>query len=528
MFGAGVDIPAFCDALALFKLGVSWGGHESLVVPALVTRVQAAGPNSAVDFGVPERMVRLHVGLEGTEALWADLAQALSGAPPIHEKTPRRDLQNAETPAPERHRRPAWLLGAAARADTTLKLVEVITSPERTETLKGIVAGFEKSHPGVHVEITSLAWGSAFEKFATMVSAGDTPDVVEMPDRWLSLYAGNGGRLESLEPYLAKWDRTAGLNDRALELGRYVDKTAYMLPYGFYLRALFYNKVLFKQAGIDAPPKTIEDFAAAAKKVSALPGKSGYCLRGGPGGLNGWMMFGATMAGSADFFKPDNTSTLSEPDWIKGTQFLVDLYKSGGAPKDSVNWGFNEIVAGFYSGTCAMLDQDPDALIAIAQRMKPEEFGVATMPKGPSGRAYPTLGYAGWSMFKASQHKDLDWELIADARRPRGQHRLEPAHRRPADLQGRRAGPLLQGRTVQGLVRRALRQGRGAADHADLPAGLRLFRRFHRGEVEPAGAARPDHPRGHEQAMGGGADQGQAEGGRQAMRGAAVSRAVAP
>ena len=146
------------------------------------------------------------------------------------------------------------LFGAEARADTTLKLVEVITSPERTDTLKDIVAGFEKSHPGVHVEITSLAWGSAFEKFATMVSAGDVPDVMEMPDRWLSLYA-NSGRLESLEPYLAKWDQTSGLNDRALELGRYVDKTAYMLPYGFYLRALFYNKTLFQQAGVAEPPR---------------------------------------------------------------------------------------------------------------------------------------------------------------------------------------------------------------------------------------------------------------------------------
>ncbi|RYC33593.1 hypothetical protein D3273_03785 [Lichenibacterium minor] len=75
-----IDIPAFCDGLRLFKLGVSWGGHESLVVPALVTHVQAAGPNSALDFGVPERMVRLHAGLEGTEALWADLAQALAAA----------------------------------------------------------------------------------------------------------------------------------------------------------------------------------------------------------------------------------------------------------------------------------------------------------------------------------------------------------------------------------------------------------------------------------------------------------------
>ena len=80
VFGPRVDIPAFCDALRLFKLGVSWGGHESLVVPALVTRVQAAGPNSAIDFGVSERMVRLHVGLEGADALWNDVAQALAEA----------------------------------------------------------------------------------------------------------------------------------------------------------------------------------------------------------------------------------------------------------------------------------------------------------------------------------------------------------------------------------------------------------------------------------------------------------------
>ena len=311
------------------------------------------------------------------------------------------------------------MIGIPARAETQLKLVEVITSPERTETLKEIVAGFEQSHPGVHVEITSLAWGTAFEKFATMVSAGDTPDVVEMPDRWLSLYA-NGKRLENLEPYLARWNQTADLNDRALEMGRYVDRTAYTLPYGFYLRAMFYNKALFKQAGIAEPPKTLDEFAADAKAISALPGKSGYCLRGGPGGLNGWMMFGATEAGSDQFFKEDGTSTLTDPGWVKGSAFLVDLYRSGSAPKDSVNWGFNEIVAGFYSGTCAMLDQDPDALIAIAERMKPDEFGVASMPKGPSGRAYPTLGYAGWSMFANSQHKDLGWELIATLDGPEG------------------------------------------------------------------------------------------------------------
>jgi cystathionine beta-lyase/cystathionine gamma-synthase len=77
VFGNGVDIPTFCNRLRIFKMGVSWGGHESLVMPALVTRVQVAGPNSAVDFGVPERVVRLHVGLEGVDALWDDLNAAI-------------------------------------------------------------------------------------------------------------------------------------------------------------------------------------------------------------------------------------------------------------------------------------------------------------------------------------------------------------------------------------------------------------------------------------------------------------------
>lgn len=77
---AGIDIPALCDALELFQLGVSWGGHESLVIPALIARAQAAGPNSALDFAVPPRMIRLNIGLEGTETLWADLHQGLAKA----------------------------------------------------------------------------------------------------------------------------------------------------------------------------------------------------------------------------------------------------------------------------------------------------------------------------------------------------------------------------------------------------------------------------------------------------------------
>ncbi|WP_312365533.1 PLP-dependent transferase [Ensifer sp.] len=80
IFREGVDVRRFADHLELFKLGVSWGGHESLIVPGEVVLSQKAQPNSAAAFGISPRSVRLHVGLEGTEALWSDLEAAITAA----------------------------------------------------------------------------------------------------------------------------------------------------------------------------------------------------------------------------------------------------------------------------------------------------------------------------------------------------------------------------------------------------------------------------------------------------------------
>ena len=307
---------------------------------------------------------------------------------------------------------------APAQAPITLQLVEVITSPQRTEVVQSLVDQFEEANPGVKVEITSLPWGQAFEKLATMVQGGQIPDVVEMPDRWMALYANND-QLVDLGPYMESWANADQLNERTVEFGSVVNDTMYMVPYGFYLRAMFWNKKLFGEAGLDGPPETMDEFMEASKKISELGGgKAGYCLRGGPGGANGYIMMMLNMMGHDDYFDAEGNSSLNSPDAIKGLQFLIDLYQNGYAPRDSVNWGFNEIVAGFYSGTCAMLDQDPDALIAIAERMDPADFAVAPMPLGPAGKSFPTIGYAGWSMFEASQHKDEAWQLIAHLSSP--------------------------------------------------------------------------------------------------------------
>lgn len=73
-----VDIVRFADGLEHFRLGVSWGGFESLVLPAQVTLRQAGEQNAPQRFGVSDRLVRLSLGLESADDLWADFMQALT------------------------------------------------------------------------------------------------------------------------------------------------------------------------------------------------------------------------------------------------------------------------------------------------------------------------------------------------------------------------------------------------------------------------------------------------------------------
>jgi len=75
-----IDIRSFCNSLRLFKLGVSWGGFESLVLPAKVGLAQAGEFNSMKTFEVPENLIRISIGLEDADDLWADFETALEQA----------------------------------------------------------------------------------------------------------------------------------------------------------------------------------------------------------------------------------------------------------------------------------------------------------------------------------------------------------------------------------------------------------------------------------------------------------------
>jgi len=70
---SSAQVDAFCDALTLFRLGYSWGGPLSLVMPYQLPAMRSrATPHLAHG-----TVVRFAVGLEDVRDLRADLQQAM-------------------------------------------------------------------------------------------------------------------------------------------------------------------------------------------------------------------------------------------------------------------------------------------------------------------------------------------------------------------------------------------------------------------------------------------------------------------
>jgi cystathionine beta-lyase/cystathionine gamma-synthase len=66
------EVEAFCNGLQRFLLAVSWGGHESLIVPSC-----SFYPKESYDGSVfPFNLIRFYIGLEDAEVLIEDIQQA--------------------------------------------------------------------------------------------------------------------------------------------------------------------------------------------------------------------------------------------------------------------------------------------------------------------------------------------------------------------------------------------------------------------------------------------------------------------
>lgn len=69
-----MDVEQFCESLAHIKMAVSWGGHESLIIPKCAA-VKRENFNAA---SRDHRMLRLYVGYESAEYIIADLERGFT------------------------------------------------------------------------------------------------------------------------------------------------------------------------------------------------------------------------------------------------------------------------------------------------------------------------------------------------------------------------------------------------------------------------------------------------------------------
>lgn len=136
---------------------------------------------------------------------------------------------------------------------------------------------FEKKHPGKKVELVPIKAPDSeyYTKLQQMLRSPKTaPDLV-YEDTFLINSDITSGYLKPLDGYLATWPDWKRFIPAAKAAARAEDGKTYGVPDGTYTRGLWYDKVLFKKAGLPAEwhPKTWADVLTAARTVKEkVPG----------------------------------------------------------------------------------------------------------------------------------------------------------------------------------------------------------------------------------------------------------------
>ncbi|MDQ0467658.1 ABC transporter substrate-binding protein [Labrys wisconsinensis] len=267
-----------------------------------------------------------------------------------------------------------------------------------------LVAKFEAANPGIKVEAENVPWNSYYDNLYTAIVGGNAPDAA-MVKLFAQPRLVEMGALEPIGERIDAWPGKADLLDNLLTLNKGPDGKQYYLPIQYVVLYLYYRADLFKEAGLE-PPKTCDEFRAAAKALTKAPERWGFGLRGGKGGWDQWGTFvfsrGATLAPGG----------LTTPQAIAANQWLIDMFqKDKSIPPSAPNDGFQEIIGAFKAGKTAMtihhIGSSNDLVKALGDKVS------AVPVPACDGRAWTSYGDESLAVFSASTVKDAAWKWIA-------------------------------------------------------------------------------------------------------------------
>jgi multiple sugar transport system substrate-binding protein len=238
------------------------------------------------------------------------------------------------------------------------------------------------THPNIKVV---TAGNKSNDDILTAMSGGDAPDVVMAGSpEVLSLWASQGAIVDltdSIAPM--KSDLEAQQVPAGLQWVMYQGKY-YGLPFVNFNWGLFYNKDLFKDAGLDPekPPKTLDELADYAKKLTKVD-SSGSITQLGWMPLNDpWRALNFVLNSGGKFYDASTGApTFNDPNTVKAFQWDIDLQKTYGMDKvTAFTTGFTQGDNPFQLGKVAMYIDgcwNPEFFKLNAPNL---HYGVAAIP----------------------------------------------------------------------------------------------------------------------------------------------------
>src|SRR4051794_19914008 len=147
--------------------------------------------------------------------------------------------------------------GAAKPAGGTISLLV----PEYSDNTKGfwqdLITRFEAANPGDKVNLQTISWTDINQKITTLVSTNQQPDILNI-DAYAN-FAGDDLLLPASD--VLSPDIQQDFLPQFAQNGQYKG-TQYGVPFIGSVRGLFYNKKIFKKAGITDPPKNWDELRA--------------------------------------------------------------------------------------------------------------------------------------------------------------------------------------------------------------------------------------------------------------------------
>jgi multiple sugar transport system substrate-binding protein len=298
-----------------------------------------------------------------------------------------------------------------------ISFVDVSPSPERTKYFNEVIAAFEQANPDIKVKMETVPWDQAFKKLAMQGASKTMPDVVNMYPAWLNTFVPAG----YLEPLSAQYDAwsdkeklTSFVSDITMEeQQRKVYNDIYYMPDALMSGALFVRQDWFKEANLPLPTTWEELFTASEKLTDPAKNRYGWAYRGSRAGFDQIFAYITAVTGGETYEK-DGTSVLLRPEALEAFVKFTDIYKKGWAPKDSINWGYQEMVQGFTSGVTGILNQTTEVIATAKASMTDDSWTVIPYPKGDDGKRYIGASATwGYSVSATSKHKEASWKFIA-------------------------------------------------------------------------------------------------------------------